>query len=116
MYDTLKVANAVLVLLGEPVGWESFQKAVKGTDFMSNVGNMDYDKVSEETLHKVHEYKGLFNIQEVESKAGKAFALWVIGMESMATCVKTLMPKIKKQQEDADQAAAEFNQKKGDLA
>ena len=58
--DTLHVTNAVMAFLGEPIGWESFQKAVKGLNFVQSVSNLDYDLISDGALEQVSIWEAQF--------------------------------------------------------
>ena len=52
---------------------------------MYNVGNYDYEKLSENTLAEIQAWKGDYDPETLKSKdkAAHAFALWVLAIQGL---------------------------------
>ena len=79
--------NSVNILLGKPLGWQAVQESVMSQGFMHSVGNMDYKDPTPEMLEQVKMWKANFNSANLktQSKAARAFALWVVAITICAT-------------------------------
>ena len=95
--DIEKVMDSVMVLLGESTGWEAAQKAIVSKDFMYNVGNYDYEKVSASALEQIQAWKGDFDPETLgaKTKAARAFALWVLAVQRLCVVHQQCLPAVK---------------------
>ncbi|XP_060595116.1 uncharacterized protein LOC132749403 [Ruditapes philippinarum] len=79
------VLEAVMILLGHKgadLEWRNIQKALGGSSFLKVIGDVDYDKISQETrakaMNKVSEYSHESIMKN--SKAATIFYDWVIAV------------------------------------
>lgn len=109
--------EAVLMLLGEPTDWRSFQKvAHMPGNFLERLISFDKEKISDDTLDKLDDFieeNDLSNIELIAKTSSPAgnLAKWVNCMDNYAHINQTLKPvmdRIKEAQEILTQKIVEI--------
>ena len=84
---------------------------------MYNVGNYDYQKMTESVLTELKKLEGSFDPEAVKtkSKAAGAFGLWVSSITKLGTVQLDIVPKIEAEGVTAKETTEAFNEKKKSL-
>ena len=64
---------------------------------MYNIGNYDYDKLSESTLAEIQAWNGAYDPETLKgkNKAAYAFALWVRAIQGLCVVQHQCLPGVK---------------------
>jgi dynein heavy chain len=94
------VMDAVMVFLEKPTGWPSVKKELQDTQFLTNIMDLDKERIQQKTLKKIESYtqKPEFTPEYMGKKSAAAAALciWVRAIEDYAKCLKVVNPKREK--------------------
>jgi dynein heavy chain len=94
------VMDAVMVFLEKPTGWASVKKELQDTQFLSNIMDLDKERIQAKTLKKIETYtrEAEFTPEYMTKKSAAAAALctWVRAIEDYAKCLKIVNPKREK--------------------
>ena len=77
---------------------------------MHNIGNYDYEKLSESVLVEIQAWNGEYDPETLKgkSKAAHAFALWVLAIQGLCVVQHQVIPGVKAAEAEAKEAAEAF--------